>query len=259
MRRPRGHGTGATARPGPARQAGGRPAGEASSRSRTRSLKTTTRAGRPALHLDRTADGSDRAREGDHQAVADGLDHAAAMRGYGAPQHGEVLAPHDIRRLVSPTIEQRRRTDEVGEKDRHEALLHAKRDDRRSPNPCHPSLGRRSGGNPRSVRGHPVAESAKDDDRRHHGIKRILHSPLDDQPGTELGELRQRLPGFSPIPTAGSRSPLLWRSTIWMPIARRGPQSPGRASQGKVGEIAGVLAIRFAREQPLLQAFPTRR
>ena len=27
------------------------------------------------------------------------------------------------------------------------------------------------------------------------GVELVLHGPLDDQPGTELGELRQRLPG----------------------------------------------------------------
>jgi hypothetical protein len=44
--------------------------------------------------------------------------------GDGAPQRGEVLAANGIRRLVAVALEERCRTDEVGEQDRDEGFAH---------------------------------------------------------------------------------------------------------------------------------------
>jgi len=47
-------------------------------------------------------------------------DLASAVLGRRAPQLGEALSAHGVRRLVAPALEQRGRSDEVCEQDRDE-------------------------------------------------------------------------------------------------------------------------------------------
>ena len=76
--------------------------------------------GRRALHAYRAADRGDSARERDHQPVAGRLDLTAPVLGDRASQRREVLASQRVGRLVALTLEQRCRSDEVGEQDRDE-------------------------------------------------------------------------------------------------------------------------------------------
>ena len=83
-----------------------------------------------ALHRRRAGDGLVRAREGDHQPVAEALDLAASVTVDRVAKNGEVGAADPVGVVVAEGGEQRRRADEVGEQDRedlrllcHEAIL----------------------------------------------------------------------------------------------------------------------------------------
>ena len=84
-------------------------------------------AGHGLLHGHRAAESAHRAREGDHEPVAEILDLLAAVGGHGRAQDAEVGSAQGFPLVVAHAGQQLRRPDEVGEEQRdHSPLAHSR-------------------------------------------------------------------------------------------------------------------------------------
>ena len=79
------------------------------------------------MHGDRAADAVDRAREGDHETVAEALDLVAPGLGHGSPQCVEVGLAHALRVSISQPLQQLGGAHQVAEEQRDRRGVHRAR------------------------------------------------------------------------------------------------------------------------------------
>jgi hypothetical protein len=77
-------------------------------------------AGKRLLHGDGARQRGAGVRERDHEAVTQGLDFLTAADRHGVAQQGEVGSAQFVRRVLTQTGKQLRRSDQIREEDRHE-------------------------------------------------------------------------------------------------------------------------------------------